>query len=301
MARVRNLSPGFFTNEQLVELPFEYRLLFAGLWTIADREGRLEDRPKRIRMTVFPADNVDCDAGIQALHDGGMVLRYTVAGVRYIQILEFAKHQKPHPRETQSVIPAPEGAPKASLAPHAMVDPEQDQGSPEADLGSPEDDEGFVGPGGLSDSRTLGLSEGEIPREPATAVEIAIAMRRAGVEANGSHPEVIAVAGQKVAIETVVAACEEAKTRLPGQRVPVTYVTQILATWAKRAAETEVRGAVPPQARASPYRSAADAREERDGQFMHALTGGLAGRLPQQPRTIDGRTDDLPALAAPRD
>ncbi len=61
MARARNIKPGFFRNAELVELPFEARLLFIGLWTIADREGRLEDRPKQIKMEVFPADNVDCN------------------------------------------------------------------------------------------------------------------------------------------------------------------------------------------------------------------------------------------------
>ena len=64
MARARNIKPSFFTNEDLVELPFEDRLLFIGLWTLADREGRLEDRPKRIKMAVFPADNVDVDAQV---------------------------------------------------------------------------------------------------------------------------------------------------------------------------------------------------------------------------------------------
>ena len=125
MARVRLLDPGFFTNEHLVELPFEYRLLFAGLWTLADREGRLEDRPKRIRMAIFPCDNVDCDAGLQALHDAGMVKRYSVEGIAYVAILAFSKHQKPHPRETSSVIPAPQGEPKAR--------PRQTKGAPEDD------------------------------------------------------------------------------------------------------------------------------------------------------------------------
>ena len=122
MARVRNIAPGFFTHELLVELAFEYRLLFAGLWTIADREGRLEDRPKRIRMAIFPADNVDCDAGLQALHDAGLVLRYTVEGVAYLQILAFHKHQKPHPREAASVIPAPTSNAKAVPAPPKQDD-----------------------------------------------------------------------------------------------------------------------------------------------------------------------------------
>ena len=43
--RTRLLKPGFFMNEELARLPVRARLLFAGLWCLADREGRLEDRP----------------------------------------------------------------------------------------------------------------------------------------------------------------------------------------------------------------------------------------------------------------
>lgn len=105
MARARNIKPGFFDNEVLAELPFEYRLLFIGLWTLADREGRLEDRPKRIKMVLFAADNVDCEVGLAALAGRGFIERYAVAGEKYIQILAWAKHQNPHPHEKPSEIP----------------------------------------------------------------------------------------------------------------------------------------------------------------------------------------------------
>lgn len=107
MARARNIKPAFFMNEVLVGLPFEYRLLFIGLWTLADREGRLEDRPVRIKMELFPADNVDTDAGLQALNDAGFILRYEADGARYIQVLTWRKHQNPHVKEAESTIPAP--------------------------------------------------------------------------------------------------------------------------------------------------------------------------------------------------
>lgn len=107
MARARNIKPGFFTNEELVELPFSTRLLFIGMWTIADRAGRLEDRPKRIKMAVFPADDVDVDDALNQLQASGFLLRYEVDGARYIQILAFDKHQNPHKDEKQSSIPAP--------------------------------------------------------------------------------------------------------------------------------------------------------------------------------------------------
>src|ERR1041385_5061356 len=107
MARARNIKPGFFTNEELVELPFSTRLLFIGLWTEADRAGRMEDKPKRIKMKLFPADDIDVDTALQQLHDKGFLLRYEANGERYIQILAFDKHQNPHKDERKSEIPAP--------------------------------------------------------------------------------------------------------------------------------------------------------------------------------------------------
>ena len=106
MARARNIKPSFFTNEDLVELPLEDRLLFIGLWTLADREGRLEDRPKRIKMAVFPADNVDVDASLARLAKSGFIARYEARGIACIQVLNFAKHQNPHVREAASELPS---------------------------------------------------------------------------------------------------------------------------------------------------------------------------------------------------
>lgn len=109
MARARNIKPGFFRNADLVELPFEARLLFVGLWTIADRAGRLEDRPKQIKMELFPADNLDCDALIGQLASIGVLERYEHDGKRYLHITNFAKHQNPHRDEKASTLPGPCG------------------------------------------------------------------------------------------------------------------------------------------------------------------------------------------------
>lgn len=108
MARSRNIKPGFFMNDLLAEVDPLGRLLFAGLWTIADREGRLEDRPRRIKAEILPYDNCDVDQLLDDLEKLEFVLRYEVAGERYIQIINFSKHQNPHKNETASEIPAPE-------------------------------------------------------------------------------------------------------------------------------------------------------------------------------------------------
>lgn len=105
MARARNIKPGFFRNADLVELPFEARLLFIGLWTIADRAGRLEDRPKQIKMELFPADNMDCNELLSQLAAVNMISRYEYDGKRYLQVVNFCKHQNPHRDEKESTIP----------------------------------------------------------------------------------------------------------------------------------------------------------------------------------------------------
>ena len=109
MARARNIKPGFFRNADLVELSFEARLLFIGLWTIADRAGRLEDRPKQIKMELFPADNMDCDALLGQLAAIGMIERYSHGGSRVIQVVSFTKHQNPHRDEKASTLPDRDG------------------------------------------------------------------------------------------------------------------------------------------------------------------------------------------------
>jgi hypothetical protein len=106
MARARNIKPGFFRNADLVELPVETRLLFIGLWSIADREGRLDDRPKQIKMELYPADSFDVDAMLTQLATAGFIDRYAVNGINYIQITNFSKHQNPHRDEKASTIPA---------------------------------------------------------------------------------------------------------------------------------------------------------------------------------------------------
>lgn len=108
MARSRNIKPGFFTNDVLGELPALTRLMFAGIWTLCDREGRLEDRPKKIRAEVLPYDQCDADEMLQQLHDAGFIKRYRVGDKGVIQVVAWAEHQNPHVKEAPSTLPAPD-------------------------------------------------------------------------------------------------------------------------------------------------------------------------------------------------
>lgn len=110
MARARNIKPGFFKNEILVEQSLFVRMLFIGLWTLADREGRVEDRPKRIKLELFPYDSESVDEGMKVLVEHGFVERYESAGIKVISIVNFLKHQTPHGTEKDSDLPGKDGA-----------------------------------------------------------------------------------------------------------------------------------------------------------------------------------------------
>jgi hypothetical protein len=110
--RQRILSPSFFKDEDMAECAVQAQLCFIGMLTLADREGRLEDRPRWIRAELFPyCDSVPMDDILVELSSprncspGSFIQRYEVDGRKYIQICNFLKYQKPHPREAASKIP----------------------------------------------------------------------------------------------------------------------------------------------------------------------------------------------------
>ena len=110
MSRSRNIKPGYFKNDKLAECDPLARILFAGLWCEADRDGKLEARPKRIKAACLPYDDCDVDALLEQLATRRFIIRYTANGESYVAIPGFKKHQNPHVREVASVIPDPSGA-----------------------------------------------------------------------------------------------------------------------------------------------------------------------------------------------
>lgn len=106
MARCRNIKPGFFTNDKLGDIQPLARLIFIGLWCHADREGRLLDRPKKIKAEILPYDNCDADLLLSELETNGFIERYQVENINYIQIVNFLLHQKPHVKESESNYPS---------------------------------------------------------------------------------------------------------------------------------------------------------------------------------------------------
>lgn len=105
MARARNIKPSIMDNEELAALPALTRLLFIYMWMLADRDGRLEDRPSRIKKQALGYDDGNADLMLNELAKAGFIERYEVEGAKVIQILAFNKHQTPHVREAASELP----------------------------------------------------------------------------------------------------------------------------------------------------------------------------------------------------
>jgi len=108
MARMRYIKPGFFLNDELAEINPLGRILFEGLWCYADREGKLEDRPKRLKMEILPYDNCDINKYLEELKKREFIIRYSINGNNYIKIKNWNKHQSPHVKEQDSIIPEPD-------------------------------------------------------------------------------------------------------------------------------------------------------------------------------------------------
>jgi hypothetical protein len=198
MARSRNIKPAIMDNEQLAEFEPATRLLFIYLWMLADREGRLEDRPKRIAAQALPYDtDLNVESMLSDLQSAGFIVRYQAGGLACIQITAFAKHQKPHVREAESTLPTLEQNATKAVTKHSHGSAKDNQGNAqhqpngpetasnrEHDLGSAKasprsPDCGMRIPdSGLSDSHIACVSVGEAGL---TAGEVCKAMKRANL------------------------------------------------------------------------------------------------------------------------
>jgi hypothetical protein len=236
MARARNIKPGLFKNEVLGVADPLLTILFESLWCLADREGRLEDRPLRIKGETFPyRDGINANQMLDELQSMQFILRYTMNGQALIQILNFKKHQTPHNTEKPSELPAPltevpplnnaeitQAKPPDSLIPDSLI--------PDT---------------GLSESPATAPAKAS----HITAVDLSIAMRKGGINCQSANPMLIKLAEQGVTPETVAAACEHAKTSKPGESLPLSYIVKVIEGWARRATDLNAQGA-----RASPHR-----------------------------------------------
>ena len=109
---IRTIKPEFFRHEELFEAEQEtglpLRLAFAGVWTVADREGRFRWLPRQIKLDVLPYDDVDMARVLDALASRWFIVPYEVGGERFGFIPTWHKHQIVNHRESASKLPVPD-------------------------------------------------------------------------------------------------------------------------------------------------------------------------------------------------
>jgi hypothetical protein len=132
VARIRTIKPEFWVDEQIVELDYVTRLLFIGLWNFVDDEGYIEYKPKRIKMQVFPADDLELSGALRNLLETRRLTKFNSDQGELVQITNWERHQKiSHPTPTRFTGI---GGPSSVSAP-------EDSGA----LGSIPDDSGLKG------------------------------------------------------------------------------------------------------------------------------------------------------------
>ena len=131
------------------------------------------------------------------------------------------------------------------------------------------------------------VGEPEAPREVAKArpSDLSAAMRRNSIEAQPGDPRIVAAAEAGISVETIEAACAEAKASDPVGRIKPGFVIAIAERWTREAAA--------PRARASPQRSYHDERAD----VIAQLTGRKAAHQPSDAGVIDVN-DSIPRLGS---
>jgi hypothetical protein len=133
VARTRSIKPSFFKNEYLAECEPMARLLFVGLWTLADSQGRMEFRPLRIKAELFPYENCDILGLLKQLADRGFVRAYESGDLKVLEIPTFGEHQRCHPDERDEGLPPPDESAETIVFPGENAKP----GNPALEPGNP--------------------------------------------------------------------------------------------------------------------------------------------------------------------
>ncbi len=106
MAKRRMVSQSIWTNRSFIRLNSTQKLLFIGLVTIADDEGRLWNDELSIKAKVFPVDNIKMNQiieGLEKMTEFGLIVK----NAKTIQLTGWNEHQTIRSdRVTPSVIPS---------------------------------------------------------------------------------------------------------------------------------------------------------------------------------------------------
>lgn len=92
--RIRTIKPELLTDAKAARLSDAAWRCFVSCWLLADDYGRLAGDSMIVGGMVFPARPLKVDQALDEVTAAGMISRYVVRGQTYIQITNWAKHQR---------------------------------------------------------------------------------------------------------------------------------------------------------------------------------------------------------------
>ena len=98
MASRRMIDPAIWQSEDFAGFTFRQRVLFVGLFSNADDQGRMPAHPALVRSTVFPYDDIPLDeiqADLDVIAQAECIELYRPNGKPALQILNWWKYQSP--------------------------------------------------------------------------------------------------------------------------------------------------------------------------------------------------------------
>ena len=111
MTKKRMIHDCIWKSEGMSGFTIRQRLLWIGLITTADDQGRGRAHPGLVRASIFPFDQITLDditADLQAIADTGMLILYEDDGKRLYQVVNWWEYQSPA-WVSASDYPPPEG------------------------------------------------------------------------------------------------------------------------------------------------------------------------------------------------
>lgn len=172
MARIRTVKPTMWMSPQVMNLSHGARLLFIGLITQADDEGRGIADVRRLKAAVFPGDDILSGAvheWLGEIAEQGLVRLYEAPGHgRLYQLPSWNRHQSIS-RPTASDYPAAPGENDDSLSAHGGLH-EDSMRTPEGKEGKGRERKGEEGKGGSARAGGLTAERVEEARRLAAGV-----------------------------------------------------------------------------------------------------------------------------------
>jgi len=119
------IHTSIWASGQVAKLSYQARLLFIGLITFADDDGRLKGNPSLLRSQIFPYDEEvsvkNVENWLKEVLDQNLVLSYVINDEQYLYHPNWSEYQTlRNDRRKESHIPSPDGNQVSTKSPHKI-------------------------------------------------------------------------------------------------------------------------------------------------------------------------------------